>query len=155
MLINIKFKNILKIFFILSFLFALLITLSARSNIITMTNENFTEILKEYHDNPYKYEGKRIKTSGYIFRAADFSNNQLVIARDMWLNESTSHIVGFLCELDNSCTYKDHTWVSAEGILYVGNYHGPMPIIKIDKITQIENPNLPFVTPPEGLDLSL
>ncbi len=155
MLINIKFKSILKIFFIVSFLFALLITLSARSNTITMTNENFTEILKKYHDNPYKYEGKRIKTSGYIFRAADFSNNQLVIARDMWLDENTSHIVGFLCELDDFCTYKDHTWVSAEGILYVGNYHGPMPIIKIDKIEQIENPNLPFVTPPEGLDISL
>lgn len=155
MLINIKFKTILKIFFILSFLFALLIALIAHSNTITMTNENFTSILKEYHDNPYKYEGKRIKTSGYIFRAADFSNNQFVIARDMWLDENTSHIVGFLCELGNICTYKDDTWVSAEGVIYVGNYHGPMPIIKIDKIEQTEKNDSPFVTPPEGLNYEL
>lgn len=155
MLINIKLRTILKTLFVISFLFTILIALSLYSNTVTMTSENFTKILKEYHDNPYKYEGKKIKTSGYIFRAKDFNANQLVIARDMWLNEDTSHIVGFLCELDNVCSYKEGDWVSAEGIIYIGNYHGPMPIIKIEKINQIKKPDSTFVTPPEGLNFSL
>lgn len=155
MLINIKFKTILKIFFILSFLISLLLALSMHSNTIIMTNENFTKILKECHDNPYKYEGKKIKTSGYIFRIKDFEDTQFVIARDMWINESDSHVVGFLCELSDSSSFKDNDWVSAEGILYTGNYFGPMPILKIEKINKIEKPESQFVLPPKGLNLSL
>lgn len=155
MLINIKLRTVLKILFVISFLFALLIALSLYSNTVTMTSENFTKILKEYHDNPYKYEGKKIKTSGYVFRTNDFNANQLVIARDMWINEDTSHIVGFLCELNNICSYQEGDWVSAEGIIYIGNYHGPMPIIKIEKINQIKELDSSLVTPPEGLNLSL
>ncbi len=155
MLINIKFKTILKIFFILSFLVSLLLALSMRSNTIIMTNENFTQILKECHDNPYKYEGKKVKTSGYIFRIKDFKDNQLVIARDMWINENDSHVVGFLCEVNDYSSFKDSEWVLAEGILYIGNYFGPMPILKIEKISTIEKPSSPFVLPPEGLNLSL
>ena len=155
MLINIKFKTILKIIFIISFLVALLLFLSIYQNTVSMTQENFTSILKSYHDNPYKYEGKRIKTSGYIFRSPDFKPNQFVIARDMWINENDFHIVGFLCEYDNSYSFKENDWVKAEGKIYVGNYYGPMPIIKIEKISKFEKPESSFVTPPEGLNTSL
>ena len=103
-----------------------------------MTEENFISILKEYHDNPYKYAGKKIKTSGYVFKAADFQKNQFVIARDMWISKDDFHIVGFLCELDDAIQYQENEWVSAEGKIYIGNYYGPMPIIKIDKIKTID-----------------
>ena len=91
-------------------------------------------ILKDCHDAPYKYENKKIKMVGYIFRARDFESNQFVVARDMLINESESRIIGFLCESNDSYKFQDNEWVLVDGIITVGEYHGIMPIIKVKKM---------------------
>ncbi len=148
MFLNIKFKTCIKILLVILICFLLLLFSKFFDDTIVMTNENFTEILKEYHDQPYKYEGTKIKTSGYVFRVKDLTENQFVIARDMLINEKESQIVGFLCEYPKASEVLNNEWVSAEGTLYVGNYHGPMPILKLTKIKSIPKINSPFVSPP-------
>ena len=79
-----------------------------------MTSENYSEILKKIHDSPYEYENKKIKMVGYVFRGKDFNVNQIVIARDMLINETESRIIGFLCEAPEVQELKDNEWVSVE-----------------------------------------
>ena len=149
MFFNIKFKTCLKIILVFLICFSILFISKIFSNKVIMTTENYTAILKEYHDEPYKYEGQKIKTSGYVFRTKDFKENQFVIARDMLINETDSQIVGFLCEYPNASEILTNEWISAEGIIHIGNYYGPMPILHLIKFKSIPKPNSPFVFLPD------
>ena len=105
-----------------------------------MTDNNYTQILKQVHDNPEEYIGQIVKLDGYIFRANDFDDDEFVIAKDMLINDTEYRIVGFLCKYADAKSFKDKTCVEAEGIITLGDYHGPMPIIKITKIKNEEEP---------------
>ena len=118
------------------------------SNTIKMNTDNFTNILKASHEDPYSYVGKKIISSGYVFRANDFNENQFVVARDMLVGNNESRIVGFLYESDDIKNFESNEWVEVEGLFTVGDYHGAMPIIKVDKIKRITTPNEIFVLPP-------
>ena len=111
---NISIKHLRLPIVILMFLCAVLLCIFLNNYCtINMTSENFSKILKECHDSPYKYENKKIKMVGYVFRASDFESNQFVIARDMLINESESRIIGFLCESNESYKIKNNEWVCA------------------------------------------
>ena len=58
-------------------------------------------------------------------------------------------VVGFLCSCDNASTFKDGTWVNLSGEITKGYYHGDIPIIKIEKIEEIEKPTDIYVYPPD------
>lgn len=113
-IINIKFN--LKLFILI--ICTLIITLSIifltnifSNNTIVLNEENYISILKEVHDFPSKYIDKKIKMSGYVFRANDFKNNQFVTARDMIVSENDYRIVGFLCESENIKNYENNVWI--------------------------------------------
>lgn len=150
---NIKFKYIYFPFIIALFLLATILCIFLiNSNTIIMTSENFSKILKDCHDSPYKYENKKIKMVGYIFRTNDFSTNQFVVARDMLINESESRIIGFLCESEKAHSFQDNEWVCATGTIYIGNYNGTMPIIKIKKMEPCKVPEQIWVYPPNNFN---
>lgn len=75
-----------------------------KQDITEIKTENYTNILKAVHDNPDSYIGMKINFTGYIYRVIDFKEEQFVIARDMFINESKTQavVVGFLCESKDS-----------------------------------------------------
>ena len=121
------------------------------SGIITLTTENYTNVLKAVHDNPDEYIGKKIQFTGYIHRLIDFKDNEFVLARDMVVSsDMQTLIVGFLCDCKKAKTFADNSWVEITGEITKGEYHGEMPIIKIIDIKQIEKPNDEiYVYPPD------
>lgn len=136
---NIKLHSILPILFVILVLIVLVVTIIIPSQKIIMTNENFIQILRDVHDNPYKYEDKTIEMSGYIFRATDFSENQFVVARDMIIDENDARIIGFLCEYENIKEFENNEWIKVSGRITIGDYHGIMPIIQITHLKIIKN----------------
>lgn len=149
---NVTKKNIsylLLILLLISFI-SLIILKSISQTAIVMNTQNYTSILKESHENPYDYLGKRLITNGYVFRANDFKENQFVVARDMLVSETESRIVGFLCESDDIKNYESNEWIQIDGIFTIGDYHGAMPIIHVNKIDGITTPNDVFVMPPHS-----
>lgn len=114
-----------------------------------MTNENYTYILNDCHNNIEKYVNKKISFTGYIFRANDFTETQFVTARDMLINNSEFRIVGFLCNYKNAKKFEDNMWVSVDGIVTKGDYNGEIPIIEVKNIKKITTPNDVFVYPPK------
>lgn len=113
--------------------------------------QNYTNILQAVHDNPDSYIGMKIKFIGYIYRLFDFGEEQFVMARDMFINNSKTQtvVVGFLCQYKNANNFEDGTWVNVTGIIERGKYHNEeIPIIKVTDIQETDEPEECFVNPP-------
>lgn len=115
-----------------------------------ISSENYTNILKQIHDNVNEYIGKEISFTGYIYRIDDIESNQFILARNMIINEaSQSVVVGFLCEYDDISLYKDYTWVHVVGKIEKGYLNGEIPILKVSSIEKVKKPKDEFVYPPD------
>ena len=115
-----------------------------------LTVTNYTNVLKTVHEDIDTYVGQKIKFSGYVFRMLDFNQNQFVLARDMIISSDfQTVVVGFLCEYEKIKQYEDNAWIEITGEITKGNYHGDIPILKIEQIQEIEKPQDEFVYPPD------
>ena len=95
----------------------------------------------------------KVNFTGYIYRVIDFKNNQFVIARDMFINESKTQsvVVGFLCEYKDAEKFTDGTWVNITGSIEMGKYHNEqIPFIKITDIKEADEPENSCVMPPSN-----
>lgn len=111
---------------------------------------NYTNVLKSVYENLDDYIGQNICFTGYVYRNSDFEEDKFVLARDM----QTSHynetlVVGFLCSYKDAKNFADGTWVEITGTIERGNYHGEIPILKITKISTVDEPEDAQVSPPD------
>lgn len=121
------------------------------NDIINLTTENYTNILKAVHDDVNSYIGKKICFTGYVYRLSDFTESEFVLARDMIISsDMQTLIVGFLCDCKDAKNFENEAWVELIGEITLGEYHGDMPIIQVREIKQIEKPkdNI-YVYPPD------
>lgn len=115
----------------------------------TITAQNYTNVLKTVHENLNDYIDKKIKFTGFVYRLYDFKQDQFVLGREMIISSDYKAVVaGFLCHLNKAEKYKDGTWVTIEGSITKGNYHGEIPIIEVYKIEETAAPNDEYVYPP-------
>ena len=120
-----------------------------QNNIYKISNNNYTNVLKAVHENIDQYIGTKISFTGYVYKIFDLNDNQFILARDMIIsNDFKTVVVGFLCESNESIKLKENNWIQIEGEIIKGDYHGEMPIIKINKITNTQKPNDEYVYPP-------
>ena len=118
--------------------------------IANLTEENYTNILKEVHENLETYLGQRISFTGYVYRVADLKENQFILAREMIINsKNQTVVVGFLCQVDNAQNFKNDTWVKITGTIEKGYYYGDIPYINISNIEEVQKPEKEFVSPPD------
>lgn len=94
--------------------------------------------------------GKKIHSTGHVFRVNDFKENQFVTARDMIVSDNDYRIVGFLCESDEIKNFENNSWIEIKGTIKLKDYHGPMPIIEVFEIKKITTPNESAVYPPKN-----
>ena len=166
---NVKFngKKIVKILFvIIAILITIYFAISAykiysnsfkvkdeieEPNVMYLTAENYTNILKAVHDDTESYIGKKICFTGYVYRVLDCRDTEFVLARDMIISsDMQTLIVGFLCDSKNAKDFADESWVEITGEITKGDYHGDMPIIQVEEIKQIEKPKEDiYVYPPD------
>ena len=121
------------------------------NNVMYLTADNYTNVLKTVHENIDDYTGKNICFTGYVYRVIDFKETEFVLARDMLVNSETQTlIVGFLCDYKGAKNFADNSWVEITGEITKGDYHGDMPIIDVKEMTQIEKPQDDiYVYPPD------
>ena len=122
-------------------------------DITEIQTDNYTNILKAVHDDPDSYIGMKVNFTGYIYRVIDFKNEQFVIARDMFINESKTQsvVVGFLCEYKDASKFLNGTWVNITGTIEMGKYHNEqIPFIKVIELKKTSEPDNSFVMPPSN-----
>lgn len=122
---------------------------TAKLNHIDVDSSNYTNFLKESHEDINKYLGNEVRITGYVYRLPDFLDNQFVLARTMLINSnSQAVVVGILCECNDAQNYKDYTWITVSGIVDKGEYHGEIPILRINEIKDSKVPEDEFVYEP-------
>jgi len=120
------------------------------NEVANLTNENYTNVLKEVHENLDTYIGQKICYTGYVYRVPDIEDNQFVLARDMQLeNSNQTVIVGFLCTLPTAMEYEDYSWVTVTGTIEKGYYFGDIPCINILEIEKTIQPEDCIVPAPD------
>ena len=120
------------------------------NQVTEISSENYTNVLKEVHDNIDEYVGKEISFVGYIYKIDYLEKNQFVLARNMIINPANQTvIVGFLSEYDSITEFDNYTWVKVTGRIEKGNLNGPIPIINVENIEKTEKPEVEFVYPPD------
>lgn len=106
-----------------------------------LTDENYTNVLKQVHENLDTYIGQKICYTGYVYRVSDLEDTQFILARDMELkNTNQTVIVGFLCNVQNASDFDTYSWVKITGSIEKGNYLGEIPCIAIEQIEKVEQP---------------
>lgn len=115
-----------------------------------LDENNFTETLKNVHDNIDANIGKSIKFSGFVFRLPDFRSNYFVCGRNMLLN-GEEKVVGFLCTYNEDIELADGEWIEITGTIIKGYYTTDMPVIEIESINKITAPTNTFVKTPDFL----
>lgn len=119
------------------------------SKVIELDSSNYTNFLKESHEDLNKYIGKEIQLTGYVYRLPDFADDQFVLARTMLINSnSQAVVVGILCNSNNAKDFEDYSWVTVRGTVYKGNYHGEIPMLDILEIKKSQTPDDEFVSEP-------
>ncbi len=118
---------------------------------ISITNENYANILQAVHNNLESYIGQKIKYSGFVYRVYDLNKEQFVLARNMVISSDfQTVIIGFLSHYKDAIKLKDGIWIEIEGTITKGNYQGKdMPILEINNLKEIEKPNNEYVYPPD------
>lgn len=118
-----------------------------------ISQENYTNILKDSHENIDMYCGKKIKFTGFVYRLYDFTDTQFVLAREMIISASDTQaksvVVGFLSDYSLATSFADGTWVEVEATIEKGYYHSDIPILNISSMKQVECPDNPYVYPPD------
>ena len=120
------------------------------NDVAILTPENYTNILKEVHENLSTYIDQKISFTGYIYRVPDIAENQFILARDMVINSrNQTVVVGFLCEYDNANSLENYTWINITGTIQKGYFYGDIPCIKIESLEVTQKPEDYLVYPPD------
>ena len=120
-----------------------------QNQLIKIESSNYTNFLKDCHENMSKYLGSNVNITGYVYRLPDFKDNQFVLARTMLINSnSQAVVVGILSESDCAKKFNDYCWVEVSGQIEKGNYFGELPILKITDIKETKTPEDEFVYEP-------
>lgn len=122
--------------------------ISKKVNVISANN--YTNVLKEVHNDLNSYLGTKIKLTGFVYRLYDFADDQFVLGRQMIISsDMQAVVVGFLCHLNGADKYKDGCWIEIEGTITKGEYHGEIPVIEIEYIKEVKTPSDEYVYPPD------
>ena len=113
---------------------------------LEITSEEYTNFLKDCHNNINNYIGKKIKLVGYVYRLPDFGSNEFVIARTMVMDSNnTAVVVGLFSECEDASKYDTGCWIEVTGTIKKGNYNGEIPMLEISNIKTVTAPENEFV----------
>jgi len=112
-----------------------------------ITQSNFTNMLKDIHENIDGNIGKTVSISGFVFTMPDFKDNYFVCGRNMILS-GNEKVVGFLCDYNKAAELLEAEWIEVTGTIEKGFYQTDMPVIKVKTLNKITAPENTFVNPP-------
>lgn len=120
------------------------------NGIFDIKSNQYTNVLKEVHDNLNNYIGKKLSFTGYVYKIDYLAENQFVLARNMIINSvSQTVVVGFLSEYDDIDKFENYSWVKVSATIQKGYLDGEIPILRVDSIEKTEKPEEEFVYPPD------
>ena len=109
-----------------------------------LNEENYTETLKNIHENISESLGKTIHLTGFVYRMPDFKENYIVCGRNT-ISNNEDKVAGILCDYKDAKNLVDNEWIEITGVITKGEYNGETPIIKVGTIKKVTAPANTFV----------
>jgi putative membrane protein len=124
-----------------------------KGEVIEMASENFINTYENIYGNPYDYVGRNINMKGFVYNQNGLNQNEFILSRILVsCCSADAQLVGLLCDYSEENVLTEGTWVNVEGTLGQYEYKdvksgetNVIPIIKIDKIEQIEVENNEYI----------
>ncbi|TMW73692.1 TIGR03943 family putative permease subunit [Alteribacter natronophilus] len=118
-------------------------------DVITVTEENYLDIMTVMDVHLDKFIGKDIEIVGFAFREPDFDDHQLVAARfSMTCCTADAGVYGTLIESNQAADIEEDTWIHVYGTIKEGEYNGyRLPVITDADLNEVEEPASPYVYP--------
>lgn len=118
----------------------------SENELVEIKTEEYTNFLKDCHENIDSYIGKNVKIIGYVYRLPDFTSNEFVIARTMIIDDNNQAlVVGILAECTEISKYESGAWIEVTGTIQKGNYNGEIPVVEASSIKSVKAPTSEFV----------
>ncbi|MFE4893500.1 TIGR03943 family putative permease subunit [Peribacillus butanolivorans] len=108
---------------------------------ISVTDDNYFEVLDDLLNNLDTIEGKEIELSGFIYREDSFKEKQMAIARlSMSCCVVDAKLYGYMVN-GNVKNMKTNDWYTITGTLKKGSYKGEaVPVIDLKESKKIKAP---------------
>lgn len=108
---------------------------------ISVTDDNYFEVLDDLLNNLDTIEGKEIEISGFIYREDTFTKKQMAISRlSMSCCVVDATLYGYMVN-GNVEGMKTNDWYTITGTLKKGSYKGePVPVIDLKESKKIKAP---------------
>ncbi|MDV2683313.1 TIGR03943 family protein [Alkalihalophilus lindianensis] len=120
---------------------------------LVVTEENYLDVMTVLDLHLDRFEGKEIEMVGFVYREPDFDDDQLVVARfGMTCCVADASVYGTMIETSEATHYENDTWVHIRGSIGKTMYNDfHIPLIHLDKITEVPEPETPYVFPSFGI----
>lgn len=124
-------------------------SLELQGDTVVMDDSNFVSWVQEIYNNLSKYEGKKIKVTGFVFKDKQFKSNEFVPARLMMVCCAADlNPIGLLAHYNKASELKQDSWFEFSGNIVKGEFEGQQtPVIDIKSIQKIEKPKTEYVYP--------
>jgi putative membrane protein len=117
-----------------------------KAKTITITDEQYVNMMNIIQDNLKSMIGKTITTKGFVYREKNFMQNQIIVARfGITCCIADASVYGMMSKGNVAALPKDK-WVQVTGTIGETQFDGgSIPIIKINQISKITPPQQPYV----------
>lgn len=120
-----------------------------KESVIHLKENVFEPYFTRISTEPQKYEGRKVRMSGFVYKEDGFADNQLALTRFLITHcVADAGSIGFLTELEDALSIEQDTWLEVEGTIELTHYDGAeMPMLKIVSWKEIDEPKEPYVYP--------
>ncbi|MGT2846256.1 TIGR03943 family putative permease subunit [Streptococcus massiliensis] len=114
---------------------------------ITVTTENYMEVMEVLYDYPDEFTGKTLEFTGFVYNDPSDSNQQFLFRFGIIHCIADSGVYGMLIT-GNTQHYDDNTWIHAKGKIAI-HYHKQLgqslPTLEVESFEKVDKPDNPYV----------
>ncbi len=117
--------------------------------IIVVKDYNYINWLYILYRDADAYQGTEIEITGFVFKDADFEENQFVVSRFVMVCcIADMQLAGLLCRYEGAQELEVDSWVHIRGTLERDTFMGEsLPAIIPREIIPVEKPQIPYIYP--------
>lgn len=117
--------------------------------VLTITDENYLEIMELIYNYPSDFLGKTISYQGFVFHSKeDTAENVFVFRFGIIHCVADAGVFGLLTHLPENTTFNNNDWVELTGTITTDYYHPfkrTLPIMAVDTVKKINPPENEYV----------
>ena len=118
-----------------------------KKDVISVTTENYMEVMEVLYDYPDEFAGKRLEFTGFVYNDPSDAKSQFLFRFGIIHCIADSGVYGLLTT-GNTDHFENNTWIRASGKITI-RYHKQLgqslPTLEVDSFKKVEKPSNPYV----------